>query len=354
MNKDKIANGGEKQRKLHFTWTEFSQEFYSSSEDIIEIEYRKWQQTQTQLELISCGLGKNKRYEARNVIERWKLSSHNNLPDSEDKIKLEISEKQISFKPQVVYDKLCKVNNIKYHNSVTKIDCNCIFFKDYVRRINPSRLNILKELGSEEDVLVCALRYSSMISGSQQWNIPTSVYTTAIVNYGVTFEGFASPFNSQVIPYICDKNWGEHKFSFSSLFFDVDKIFGSSGDFFSYNFWLEHQVSYINPPYILGIMEKVPYVVKQALDYYFENKIKGRIFITVPNWTDVKYSYNFRNSQYFEKEINFQKGEHYYEDTNDGNIKRIKATFNTILFVLSVNYENENNDYDDIIFEFTK
>lgn len=348
--------------------------------DDIEIEYGKWKTTQKQLELLCVGLGTRKQYEAKNIIERWKLSSHNNLPDSEDKIKSEISEKQISFKPQIVYDKLCFGVTIRPSESQPQIhikkyaiiDQNCVRYKDYTRRINPIRLNFLKLLGSEKDVLMCALRYSSIISGSQQWNIPNSVYSTAIVNYGVTFEGFASPFNSQVLPYICnaknsfnDQGFESeklfvsnplketHKFSFSSLFFDVDEIFGSSGDFFSYKFWVDHTTSYINPPYILGIMEKIPCVITHALDYYFENKIKGRIFITVPNWTDVKYSNIFRNSKYLEKEINFKKGEHSYEDTNDGNIKRIKATFNTILFVLSVNYD-DNNDYNDISFEFTK
>jgi hypothetical protein len=71
-----------------------------------------------------------------------------------------------------------------------------------------------------------------------------------VKNHGVTIEGFASPFNSQIIRF-SDKDL---PMQFCSLFPDVDAIFGSIGSFFD-NEFAGTKVT-INPPFILDIMNR--------------------------------------------------------------------------------------------------
>ena len=81
------------------------------------------------------------------------------------------------------------------------------------------------------------MRYGVIISSSQHWAIPKTVYQKLINLYDINYEAFALPLNSQLMMVLPKST--EY---FSSLFYDTDKYFGSVGSFFN----LLHRNLYIS------------------------------------------------------------------------------------------------------------
>lgn len=179
-----------------------------------------------------------------------------------------------------------------------------------------------------------------MTPGGQQWSLPARVYDLFVKKYGATLEGFASPFNSQMIHFMpgasadpaslglsSAKNIG-----FCSLFPDLDAAFGSLGNFFNVD--LAERVSVINPPYVTDMIDAIVRKCSETCKNAANAPGTTRMFIVVPNWTDADFYNKLSTSPYLEKMLVHQKGTHFHEDPNNSE-NRIVATFARTIFILS-------------------
>lgn len=190
------------------------------------------------------------------------------------------------------------------------------------------------------------MRYSSIASGGQHWNIPYAVYQRLVEAHGLAVEGFASPVNSQTMRWRhkADSHLRvAHPTGFCSLFPDVDKPFGSLGSHFDYDF--AGTTSTIFPPGTLDIMDTVVRRCVKTLDRAAVAGTPTRMFFEMPDWTDTYYFRELSTSKYLEASFQLRSNEYYFENSNDGDTV-IPARFPSSFFVLSTGYAPA--DYSDV------
>ena len=258
-------------------------------------------------------------YELNNIIERYLISVHNNIPESYEKMCSELVEKNLYkyIDPKnLIFDK--NIPNIKYDLKSLKKDKNFIYFEDFKYKIT-DRIEYLIEISSLIDTCICCLKYTSLNSGSQQWGVP---FNTADFLYNLNFinEGFASPINSRII----EKNI----YNFCSLFYNTDKIYGSIGSFFDVNFDNYNGNWSINPPMIEKLTEEMAIKIIDSLDKN-ENKT---IFVSMANWRDSTAYQLLLNSKYMFHYTVLPPGIAYYNDS-EKNVIAIK-TYSAVYFLL--------------------
>ena len=302
---------------------------------ILMDEYNNFQKSKAYLDKLNHLIyNKYKLYEANNILERWILSSINfekDIPimeqESTKKMIEEFIEKNIVNKEdahtfvKIILEQKPRIE--KGYIPYKIYDDGTIKMGNFVKKISKNRLKLLRRKGSDYDIVRASLRYAAVISGGQQWNIPCKVYETLVNNYQFEIEGFASPFNSQIIRFGDDKK-------FCSLFLDTDEVFGSVGNFFNYNFVGKRAT--INPPYVLSIMEKAIDKVFETINAAKRDQKETLLFITVPNWTDTNYYSRLINNS--NKHIRLEKNKYYYENSNKED-EKILAKFDSSVFIMS-------------------
>jgi len=131
--------------------------------------------------------------------------------------------------------------------------------------------------GGREATLRALLRYGALGAYSSSWGIPFDAARALYDEFGVRFEGFASPLNSRLM--------GLEGAAFCSLFPDTDAPFGSIGSFFeagpaagSGGAWM------VNPPYTEGLLARAAEVVltRAKADPAYE------AYFMCPRWTDAE------------------------------------------------------------------
>lgn len=311
-------------------------------------EYWGWKISDKQNQLAK-NFDAKKAYEFRNILERWNLSRENfgikialekmineifekELVETFDEIGIlakkvaEIYVEQIFTTPKIIISKAIVSNDgtIKYDN--------------YERRVSPNRVKLLRKAFNkygkgnfEQETCLMSMRYSRMVPGSQQWNLPKAVYEVLVKNYGVEIEGFASPFNSQMM---------EYGGKFCSLFFDVDQNFGSAGDFFECS--LVGKKSVINPPYIIDILNDVVEEVIGECQKAQNKSVETIMFITVADWTDADFYQKLDSSQFLIDKLTMEPLRHYYENSND-NDRKIISKFRSSMFILGTGVTKKYN-----------
>jgi hypothetical protein len=284
------------------------------------------------------GLGQRDSHEMSNILERWAIAGRGK--DATEKMRTEMSEKIINNADKRINDivnakapawRNSKLTITEQPNNGQQLIKNEQHYKIkyglFERALSESRLNLMRKFASDDEILICALKYETLFPGSQQWNIPKAVYDIMIVNYGVSLEAFASPFNSQIM---------EHWKQFCSLFADTDAMFGSIGNFFTADISAHTNIT-VNPPFIISVMDAaVQRIIDECVDRSANNG-QFRAFITVPSWTDADYFIRLNESQFLTHAISKNKMEYYYEDCAAN--KRIPARFNSTMFVLSVGFD---------------
>lgn len=165
-------------------------------------------------------------------------------------------------------------------------DVYVIWCRHTVTRITVEHFEKLRALyrpGADTDeqafldhVFRVLVRYG-MLSGAtvaDQGAVPKHVF--AVLHdqeiLGTSAELFASPLNC---------SFGEY----CSLFPDTDAAFGSRGSFFETWTSLKPGSYEANPPFILGVMERMAEILLQILD----SGESFTFFVIVPVWTDVRY-----------------------------------------------------------------
>lgn len=265
----------------------------------------------------------SKPYELHNILERYLLTSYPNLtsPKASKYMIKQLKEKQL---PVEIHDKVLEIVKtepvlIGKRSITTKtIGTNVHIMYGKLKFITPKyRFDILSKQGTLAEITKCALEVSSLMPSSQQWSIPLSEYRK-FVEEGATVEGFASPFNSQIMR--IDPN-----LSFCSIS-PSDALFGSLGNFFDQDF--ADKTVIVNPPFIESLLKKAATKCVEQLE-----KGPCKFIFYGPNWTDSKFYEILEGSKYKVSKQILRKYKHNYEDLMKG--KNIKATFNSVVFVLT-------------------
>ena len=259
-------------------------------------------------------LDNKKKYELHNSIERYLISAY---PDFINNAALKKLADELKHQKINLYNQVLKILEEPFEKTPKGLQLKIIKMEDKVHikyglfetDIPKYRYDILKKFGSDEDILEVCLVYSRILFGSQHWAIPLDKFKE-YVEQGASIEGFASPFNSQIMR--IDKP-GLH---YCSLM-EIDKKFGSLGDFFDQDF--SNKFVVVNPPFIESVL-------KRAAEKCLSEK--GKFVFYGPNWTDAEF-YTLLEAAGAKKEI-LKKGEHEYEDLLHD--RRVVARFESVVF----------------------
>ncbi|MBY9007622.1 MAG: methyltransferase domain-containing protein, partial [Candidatus Lokiarchaeota archaeon] len=334
--------------------------FKKLSNNLLEKEYVRYTYVKRILDTISAR-SKNI-YESRNSVERWLLSMTNFSDDSSDPIfstdvmninsrfniqlKHELIEKSgISIKyvdiliNEVInivaeYLELIKGDHILEDDKFI-IDGGYFEYKDYNRQITSGRMDLLKSLGTDHEIARMLLRYSSILPGSQHWNMPLGTFK-AYYERGIRIEGFASPVNAQLI--VIDRNC-----KFCSLFPDVDRPFGSIGNFFTTNF--TGKLVSVGPPYTVELFDKISQKIENECKLAKDTGDKVLFYTTFSAWEDTEGFQNLLKSKYTNFSAILPASTHFYISGNDIKEVEIVVKFDTVFFDTSVGHPKLNHDH---------
>jgi hypothetical protein len=321
---------------------------------VVVSEYEKWSVAHRREMILTERLGERDAYEARTILERWNLSRQNFVSkgvavdgtaiDQEERInqqmRAELLKKNISNVDERMKRIFAATGETLRDGDRLLISGGTIKLGRFTKNYQRERIELLLRLARdyekpsapkdslepEELVARAALRYDAMTPGGQQWSIPAPVYAVLVREYGATIEGFASPFNSQIIS-VASMDEDAKRLHFCSLFADTDAPFGSVGSFFDFD--LEGSVSVINPPFVIDIMDAM---VAKCLQTCTRATKETRMFIIVPHWADAEFFARLESAPCLEKKVVYHSGEIYFVESVKG--EAIPAYFMTALFVL--------------------
>jgi hypothetical protein len=320
-----------------------------NSENTLEREYARW--------LVVDGLAKylnkqtrkyNYQYELMNIFERFLIKSANEKGDrpGDDPIFISVPLEHELY--QKLMDEIKKKNLIPSGRvkgvakriqgdiekflfgeaqsiGVVKASQDGIVFKcgKFSRKLPEERIAALNRRASTaglsenetvESITKMLMRYASILSRGQQWNIPRVWYEFAHKEYDADIEGFASPINSQLMLIDDDTQY-------CSLFPDTDAVFGSLGDIFTVDSsQFENHTIIMNPPYVEEIMDNTSDLIQEWIAEH-----PMRIIFNVVDWTDARYYKDSMSSKYLTYETQLAREEHAYESTNGHDVQRIRS-----------------------------
>jgi hypothetical protein len=173
-----------------------------------------------------------------------------------------------------------------------------------------------------EDALFCLLcRYDMLQGAGLQAALPGSVHDVLLQHLECRMESFASPLNCR------NQN-------FCSAF-ELDRLFGSVGSFFSCQF--ETGCYQANPPFCEILIASMCKRINALLEQQKQEPLMFVIF--VPVWKAASGYQLLLESNYLTKHIVFDQGRHYY---TEGSQYRRKESFRVASFDTSVFfYQNE-------------
>ena len=167
----------------------------------------------------------------------------------------------INKKKQNIIFTVSTATNLEYINNTKIIEIN----KELYNRLL-EKLQFFSNINTYDDYIFCLIyRYSYIDSGNQQLAINKKI-KNIFKDFGVDFETFGSAINT-VSNYYC------------SLFYDIEKYFGSQGNFFDIN--ITQGIYWCNPPYINITMENV---AKKILNTIKNTNNNIAFIITIPLW----------------------------------------------------------------------
>jgi hypothetical protein len=321
-----------------------------------EKDYIRYIRLNLWIDVNSQGYNKHQIYELNNCVTRFFISR--SLPNADQdkvyaKFVQELKDKKLKSCTDIrdfTFFKLQHVVNIPLHFDVTVNTDNVLFVcGDFEGEITRERYEVLRVVGSDEEILCMLLRYTTFSSGSFGWQVPLKVYKQLHEKHGLTLEGCASPINSQMKLLDC---FGGR---YCSPFIE-DGIFGSMGSIFDTD--LEGEIALLNPPFVEDFMLFLANRVIKVLDSVCNtesNSLSGKgsshidsavkpttIIFVSPEWTDAKSHMLLSNCKWLKNKYNLLKGNYGYAEATKGNM--IKATFNSTIFVLSTLDEFDISD----------
>lgn len=299
--------------------------------DTIRQEYRGYLRSRS-IEKSLSSLSFQDRHEIYKLLERWFMvnanfgtsifvsSESNNMMFVNTLVEKNICDqsgaKQMLEQIQHAMSRYCLVRNPELSTGRGE---NLTIFKygDFTFTLTTDRMEILRKRGTDEQIMRAALRYAQIFSRSRQWCVGIDLFKKYVA-LGATIEGFASPFNSQIL------RLGNYQFC--SLFEDVDGKFGSLGSFFKQSFELQYVIA--NPPRILEVLNETSRFCLERID-----NAKCKFSILTPIWEDAKYFQDLSNSKYLILREDLPKEVYYSEDPFTGKI--LKAKHDMVMWTIS-------------------
>jgi hypothetical protein len=141
-----------------------------------------------------------------------------------------------------------------------------------------------------DDLITCLLlRYNSLGSDGNQMGIPIQV-KDKFKKCGIEFEGFASAVN-------------HHYKYFCSMFYDIEKYFGSLGPF--QNIEYIRGIFMVNPPYEKNLLNTMVHKINQSLDKSGEKLCFVFGTPTWSNYKEIKFHDVALKSNFYKKHYTF-------------------------------------------------
>ena len=279
-------------------------------------------------------------HEIRNILERFLLNKANNIPETKcfEEMHRELFDKKIDI----------DINRIKYFWDIMKkkqviYDHEIILEPKFqygacTSDVSPERIKILRKIGGDLETAKVIMRYESILSTTQHWNIPTIVYMKLVDEFQFNCECFASPINSQMLKisqtfkYI--NKQGEMEYSpaviekptFCSIFKE-DSPFGSLGSFFDAN--LEGLKCTAFTPYVPELYPLIVKKIKESL-----KSEKQTLFLTcTATWSDAEWYQDLEKMS--TQTITLRPGEYWFEYLDE----KQHTNFPTTFFLIS-NYKH--------------
>lgn len=193
---------------------------------------------------------------------------------------------------------------------------DCLLIDEFKFRCCPKRLFLLRSMAPADHVAATIVRYECFFPKGQQWGVPNNVFKFLVDTLDIGLEGFASPFNSRMLP--LNKK-------FCSLFPDTDSIFGSVGNIFDYD--ITNTRSILNPPFILTVIEKLVDKLLVSL----EKSTSSLYVLYLPWWDDADYFTKLQESQYKLDLWKLDENTYLYENHLGA---KIRANFKSAVFIM--------------------
>lgn len=176
-------------------------------------------------------------------------------------------------------------------------------------------------------------------TSSNHWGMPRVVYDE-LYNAGFNHEAFASPLNSRLM--------GKPGAKWFSAFPNVDKAFGSSGNFIGAapnpDATIESASRWVcNPPYVESIMRAATTKFFNAIITCERAQLPAPLVVFImPDWDDCDAVISMR--EIARRIIPLRKDKHYYENTDE---KRIIARFDSVVLIVGGDPE-DHKTFDEI------
>ena len=200
-----------------------------------------------------------------------------------DEIKLKeyiLNQKKLFLKPPDFNFKIKK--NLQLNQIYFNIETNYSFPKKFFYKINNIKISHLlyykiknqaiNNIDLDNKIYLLLIKYNLLSSNNHQLAVNQEILTKLNNYYQVNYECFASPFNNFF------KNY-------NSLFSDIEKDFGSKGNFFDQVFI--EGVYLVNPPFENLIIEKT---IHRLINFLNRSDFKQKnltFFITLPVWDNI-------------------------------------------------------------------
>lgn len=262
------------------------------------------------------------------------------------------------YKFNITYTNSIYINNDRLYNILNNIIIPINEYNDMQNKYT-GPIELL-----DNYIWIILYRYQLLGSNNNQLAVLPNVLDKMKKDLGFNFECFASAINSSTN-------------KFCSLYYDIEKYFGSVGSFFNYN--ITKGIYSFNPPYQTDIIERG---IERIFHFMDNTNEELEFIITIPIWDndgkkimEKNNSENNNNnidygdfniikkifdSKYFKGKLMVSKNDFTYIDHNFCLFKN-KTIQNTYVIVLS-NYENNhfeiiknydffNFEYDDLIID---
>lgn len=186
--------------------------------------------------------------------------------------------------------------------------------------------NNIIDNNKDVDFWICLLllRYRYYGKDLESFCLAIDIFYEFVKKYNLeakALEAFAGSLNSTLTDYC-------------SLFYDIEKRFGSKGSFFQMNLnQCNHNLIIANPPYIAEIIHTM---INKLLDYLNQCN-DSTIFISIPDWRSIK-EYEYDQKTQINLDLNEKKR---YENPYQGYSKLRQSTyFRYVIAIENLSYYN--------------